>query len=188
MAFMRRWIGDHPEVFQAWVILVVWVAGTAALVSFGRPLLDAFFSSLFWVVIMGCSAYFTSRRLRRTASELEARGQVLAYIRYPNSLPGSLSGIWNRGIATLAPGKVEFQPAVYDTLEPTGRPTSFTVLAATQEPQKLGRQDSKYIGEPGFRSIKLTTANADIEVAATPASLHKILDVVTAQREPKDTP
>jgi hypothetical protein len=184
---MRRWIGEHPIAFQIWVLLVVWAAGIAALLSFGRPLLDAFLSSLFWVVVMGFSLYFTSRRLRRTASELEAHGQVLAYIRYPHSHPDSLSGIWNRGIATLAPGKLVFQPAVYDSLVPSGRATTFTVLAATHENQKLERQDSKYIGELGFRSITLTTDEADIEVAAAPASLQKVFDAVIARREPEDT-
>jgi hypothetical protein len=116
--------------------------GDCGVSEFGRPLLDAFFSSLFWVVIMGCSAHFTSGRLRRTASELEAHGQVLAYIRYPNSLPGSLSGIGNRGIATRAQGKWSFSPLF---------------------------------------------VKADIEVAATPASQQKILDLVVTPREPEDT-
>ncbi|MEV7135966.1 hypothetical protein AB0N24_24180 [Arthrobacter sp. NPDC093128] len=183
---MRRWISEHPNAFQAWALLVVWAVGIAALSIFGRTLEDAFFSSLFWVVVLGFSWYFTSRRLRRTASQLEAHGQVLAYIRYPHSLPGSLSGIWNRGIATLAPGKIEFQPAVYDTLEPSGRATSFTVLADSHELRKLGREDAKYIGELGFRPITLTTEKADIEVAAAPASLQKILDAVITPREPED--
>ena len=153
MACMRRWISEHPNAFQAFVLLVVWAAGTAALSIFGRTLEDAFFSSLFWVVVLGFSLHFTSRRLRRTASQLEAHGQVLVYIRYPHSRPGSLSGTWNRGIATVAPGKIEFQPAVYDTLEPSGRATSFAVLSSTRERRKLGREDSKYIGELGFRAI-----------------------------------
>ena len=40
------------------------------------------------------------RRTGRTQARLTENGQVHAYVRYPDSLPGSLSGIWNMGIAT----------------------------------------------------------------------------------------
>lgn len=45
--------------------------------------------------------HFDGRRQRKTAAKLEDRGGLLVYIRYPDSLPGSLSGIWNMGVATF---------------------------------------------------------------------------------------
>ncbi|MCU1553753.1 MAG: hypothetical protein JWM13_1239 [Arthrobacter sp.] len=71
--------------------------------------------------------YIQARSERKTAAKLENQGGILVYIRYPESLPGSLSGIWNMGVVTFVrAAAIKFQPAVYDTLEPSGRPTTFS--------------------------------------------------------------
>ncbi|MCB5275976.1 hypothetical protein BJG92_03531 [Arthrobacter sp. SO5] len=110
---------------------------------------------------------------------------MLVYIRYPDSRPGSLSGIWNMGVATFnGTAVMKFQPAVYDTLEPSGRPTIFTALAAAStEPGKIDRKGHRYITHQGFQFIRLTTDKGDIEVAARPESLRKILDVIRQAEE-----
>ncbi|SDK44621.1 hypothetical protein [Arthrobacter sp. ok362] len=131
--------------------------------------------------------FFQARREGKAAAKLDAQGGILVYVRYPDSRPGSLSGIWNMGVVTFDGTEgMKFQPAVYDTLEPSGRPTTFSGLAAViTEPRKIGQKDHKYITHQGFQAIRLTTDKEDIEVAARPTSLRRILDVIAGTPEPK---
>ena len=179
---MRKWGAEHPVLLAAIVLTLTGVAIFGAKLALGDPVDDAAFSAFFWLIVLGLSWFFTAKRLRNTADRLAERGQVLAYIRYPNSRPGSLSGIWNMGVATLAPGRIEFQPAVYDTLEPSGRATSLTVLGAAPEMRRITRQEKKYVSHPGFQVITLTTESGDVEVAAGPGTIQKIRDLVVPAR------
>jgi hypothetical protein len=76
------------------------------------------------------------------------------------------------GVATLAPETIHFQPSVYDTLEPSGRGTVLTGLEVTSLPRSLNRQDKKH--------VKLSSAAGPIEIAASPATLEKVREAVTA--------
>lgn len=80
------------------------------------------------------------------------------------------------GVASFAEtGELLFQPAVYDTLEPSGRPTTFSVLAAvSSEPRALDRTERRYVPQRGFQAIRLATGKGDIEVAALPETLKQI--------------
>lgn len=129
--------------------------------------------------------YIQARSERKTAAKLENQGGILVYIRYPESLPGSLSGIWNMGVVTFPPAAaIKFQPAVYDTLEPSGRPTTFSTLAAAStEPRKIDRKERKYLTHQGFQAMWLATDKGDIEVAARPESLRKIRDLIRQEEE-----
>ena len=74
---------------------------------------------------------------------------------------------------------MKFQPAVYETLEPSGGATTFAALApVSSEPRKIDRKDHKYVTHQGFRVIRLATDKGDVEVAAAPDSLRRILDVI----------
>ncbi|MCY1373675.1 hypothetical protein D9M69_609650 [compost metagenome] len=86
------------------------------------------------------------------------------------------------GVATLAQGRIEFQPAVYDTLEPSGRATSLTVLGAAPEMRRITRQEKKYVSQSGFQVITLTTESGDVEVAAGPGTIQRIRDLVVPAR------
>ena len=109
---------------------------------------------------------------------------MLVYVRYPNSLPGSLSGIWNMGVATYDGTAMKFQPAVYDTLEPSGRPTTFSAMApVSKEARTLDRKERRYVTQREFQAIRLATDKGDIEVAAGPESLRKILDMLRTDEE-----
>lgn len=179
---MRKWGAEHPVLLAAIVLTLTGVAIFSAKLALGDPVDDAAFSAFFWLIVFGLSWFFTSKRLRNTADRLAERGQVLAYIRYPNSRPGSLSGIWNMGVATLAPGRIEFQPAVYDTLEPSGRATSLTVLGAAPGMRRIARHEKKYVSHPGFQVMTLTTESGDVEVAAGSGTIQKIRDLVVPAR------
>lgn len=54
------------------------------------------------------------------------------------------------GIATPRVGRIDFQLAVYDTLEPSGRPTTLHVVDLSTERRKISGKEKKYIS--GFES------------------------------------
>ncbi|KUM33382.1 hypothetical protein AR539_15680 [Arthrobacter sp. EPSL27] len=162
------------------VLVAAWGAGSALFISWGRRPEDVFFNAAMWAVFLAGSWYFDARRQRKMEAKLETLGGMLVYVRYPDSLPGSLSGIWNMGVASLAgTGEMTFQPAVYDTLEPSGRPTTFSAMTAvSNEPRTLDRKDNKYVTQRGFQTIRLATDKGDIEVAALPETLRRIHDAI----------
>jgi hypothetical protein len=145
---------------------------------FARGLDQAIFGAVFYALLVGGSCYFTVKRLRKTAAKLEEHGQAVMFLRYPNSLPGSLSGIWDMGVATPAPGRIEFQPAVYDTLVPTGRSKSLTGLRVLSPPRQRDRTDSKQGIPAGFQVMALQSDRGVIEIAASPETLQKIQETL----------
>lgn len=146
---MRQWMQKHPRWTVALALLVEWSALTTVYRLFGEPMLDATVQAAIWTAISAVGWLFTWRQTRSTATRLEDNGQILSYIRYPDSRPGSLSSPWNMGIATPHPGRIDFQPAVYDTLEPSGRPTSLQVMDVSTERRPISGKEKKYIS--GFR-------------------------------------
>lgn len=144
---MGKWMAAHRRMVALVVLVAAWGAGSALFISWGHHPEDVLFNAGMWAVFLAGSWYFDALRQRNTASTLESRGGMLVYVRYPDSLPGSLSGIWNMGVATSAgTGGLAFQPAVYDTLEPSGRPTVFGALAVmSDEPRTLDRKERRYV-------------------------------------------
>jgi hypothetical protein len=177
---MGEWVAVRRRTVVLLVLVAAWGAGSFLFISWGRRPEDVFFNAAMWAVFLAGSWYFDARRQRKMEAKLEALGGMLVYVRYPDSLPGSLSGIWNMGVASFAgTGGLHFQPAVYDTLEPSGRPTMFSALAVVAaEPRTLDRKDSKYVTQRGFQAIRLSADKGDIEVAALPETLQKILDAI----------
>lgn len=182
---MRKWIAAHRRVLALVLLAFLWVGGIVLFVSLGHPLDQVLFNAALWAAFMAASWHFDARRQRKTAARLDSQGGMVVYVRYPDSLPGSLSGIWNMGVASFdqAAG-LKFQPAVYDTLEPSGRPTAFRLLGAGfSEPRKLRRKESRYVTHMGYQAISLTTDKGAIEVAGRPESLRKILDAAAGSSD-----
>lgn len=101
------------------------------------------------------------------------------FLRYPNSLPGSLSGIWQMGVATPAPGRIDFQPAVYDELIPSGRSRALTGLNVSPAPaRKADRHDNKQAVPLAYQIISMESDGGVIEIAASPDTLQKIQEAV----------
>lgn len=100
---------------------------TIGLLFSARGLVDALVSAFCNTLVYWLLAMFQIRNVRKTRQRLDEKGQFRAYVRYPDSLPGSLSGILNQGKATPGNGSVRFQAAVYDSLEPSGRPPELRV-------------------------------------------------------------
>ncbi|GLB68755.1 hypothetical protein AHIS1636_31970 [Arthrobacter mangrovi] len=179
---MKQWVRLHPRWATALALLVEWLILAVVFLLFGRPLLDASIESGMWTAASGIVWAFESRRSRRTAARLDEHGQVLAYVRYPDSRPGSLSGIWNMGIATPQVGWIDFQPAVYDTLEPSGRPMKIQVLEVRPERRAISGRERKYVSGLGNQAMTVVTETGRVEIAGDPDSLDKLADA--AKRRP----
>ncbi|WP_146033109.1 hypothetical protein [Arthrobacter sp. AFG20] len=175
---MKRWAAEHPFRVAAMAVVLGWGAVVAVDMIRGRPLEDALFNASFWMAAVAVIGYFTWKRSRKTADRLSQRGQILLYLRYPDARPGSLSGIWNMGVATLEQGRIEFQPAVYDTLEPSGRSTALTGIEALSVPRLLSRQDAKYVSQRLFQVVTFASDVGRIEIAASPGSFQTIRETV----------
>jgi hypothetical protein len=171
---MKDWVRAHP--YQALVLgyVLYYVLTTALWVSVGHPLEDALITAFMWTLSYGFVAYIGVRRRLKAKARLEEQGQVMAYVRYPDSPPGSLSSTWNQGIATPSAGSIHFQPAVYDTLEPSGRATTITVEDLLPERRKVTGKDRKYIQGYWLQAMTLVTENGKVEIAGSPESLDKL--------------
>jgi hypothetical protein len=178
---MRKWWRELSPVPRAAVVGAVVFAFYfgGQLLIFQDSLDSALFGALLYSLFLAGGTYFAEKRLRRTKARLDEHGQSLMFLRYPNSLPGSLSGVWQMGIATPAPGRIDFQPAVYDGLIPSGRTKALTRLSITDAPpRKTNRNDNKHGVPFGFQVVTLDSDGVVIEIAASPATLEKIHDAV----------
>lgn len=175
---MKLWAEEHRLRVAVTAVVLGWGAVVAVDMFRGRPLEDALVNASFWMAAVAMTGYFTWKRSRKTADRLSEHGQILLYLRYPDARPGSLSGIWNMGVATLEQGRIEFQPAVYDTLEPSGRGTALTGLEALSVPRRLSRQDAKYVSQRLFQVMTLASDGGRIEIAASPGSFQTIRETV----------
>lgn len=181
---MRKWIAAHHKTLALVLLIAAWGAGIALFVSLGHPLGEVLFNAALWAVFVAASWSIDARRQRKTAAKLDSQGGMLVYVRYPDSRPGSLSGIWNMGVASFETAGLKFQPAVYDTVEPSGRATTFRILGAESSgTRKIGRKESRYVTHVGYQAIRLTTDKGAIEVAGGPESLRKILNAATGSTE-----
>lgn len=179
---MKKWARRHPYLALTLGYVLIFVLATVVYLVFSsRDLVDALISAFMNTLIYWLLAIFQARTLRATKARLDERGQFRAYIRYPDSLPGSLSGIWNQGIATPGAEVIHFQPAMYDKLEPSGRSTVFQVQDLLPERRKPGGKERKYLPAYGFQVMTfLTVDGGRIELAAGPESLDRLTEVVLA--------
>ena len=175
---MKKWVKRHPYLALAFGYVLTFVITTGVWLLFSaRGLVDALVSAFFNTLVYWLLAIFQIRNLRKTKQRLDEEGQFRAYIRYPDALPGSLSGIWNQGIATPGDGRLRFQAAVYDSLEPSGRPTQFRVHEILPERLKISGRDRKYLPVYGYEAVVLLTGSGKVQLAASPESLDRLMEV-----------
>ena len=102
---MKQWVRRHPYLALAFGYVVFFVFTSAAWLVIGaRDLVDALLSGFIYSSIYGLFSLFQLRNVRKTKQRLDQNGQFRAFIRYPDSRPGSLSGIWNRALQPPTPG------------------------------------------------------------------------------------
>lgn len=176
---VKNWVRQHPYLALAlgYVLFFVVTAAIFLVVDPDDPV-DALFTAFFYTLVYWLLALFQIRNMRKTKQRLDEHGQFRVFIRYPDSLPGSLSGIWNQGIATPGAGSIRFQPAVYDNLEPSGRATDFTVQEVLPERRKVSGKERKYLPAYGFHAMTLLTNGGKVELAASPESLDRLAEVL----------
>lgn len=172
---LKNWMRQHPYLTLAFGYVFVYVLAVAAWLVFdASDPATVMFRTFTNTLVYWLFALFQVRNVRKTKQRLDAHGQFRAFIRYPDSRPGSLSGIWKQGIATPGAGSIRFQPAVYDKLEPSGRPTELNVHEILPERRKVSGKERKYMPVYGFQSVTLLTDEGKVELAASPESLDKL--------------
>ncbi|MFC8302475.1 hypothetical protein ACFUCV_02175 [Specibacter sp. NPDC057265] len=174
----------HRVVVACLCVLVVFLLQLSLLTVWHRTLGQAALHSAVWTGFMALWWFVPEGMRRRKERKLAAEGQFLAYIRYPQARPGSLESIWDQGILTPGLGSFQFQPALYDTLEPSGGARTFTVVEVSRELRELKRRDSAHIR---VRDCLATTVTTDLEVidlAAGAATLQKIIDQLAPPQQP----
>lgn len=107
---------------------------------------------------------------------LDEQGQFRAFIRYPDALPRSLSGIWNQGIATPGRGTLHFQPPYTTRWKRRGVRLRSKCGRVLPEHRKITGKDRKYMPVYGFRAVTLLTEGSRVELAASPESLDKFTE------------
>lgn len=185
---MKEWLRVHPYQALAVGYVLFFALGTGIWLAAGRDLKAALVMAFTWTLFYLLIALTQIRRRRKATASLEDHGQTMVYLRYPDSRPGSLSSIWNQGIATpsagpspsptLSPSSIHFQPALYDTLEPAGRATTIAIQGFSPERRNLTGKDRKYIPDYGLQAMRFTTDDGTIEIAAQPETLDKLLSAL----------
>ena len=82
------------------------------------------------------------------------------------------------GIAMPSAGWIDFQPAVYDTLEPSRRPEKIKVLDMCPGRRRISGSKRKYIGGLGIQAMSLVTEKGIVEIAGRPESLDRLVVAV----------
>ena len=169
---MRTWARQHPYLAGFIQYVLVFVVGTAAWLGFhATDPGGAVFSGVWYLAVYCLITVVYLRKTREQTRRFSEHGQMRAFIRYPDSLPGSLSGIWNPGIVTPAKGALRFQPAVSEDLEPYGRYTDFRVREVSERWTITGK-NRKYLPSAfGYEAVTLATDKGRVELAASPESL-----------------
>jgi len=176
---MRKWGEMHPALRAVLVGVVAFAAIVAAGLILGGDLDDAVANAVFYALMIGGGVFFLTRFPTDTA-KLDEPGRFIIFLRFPDSSPGSLSSIWQVGVASPSPGRIDFQPTVHDQLIPTGRSKAFTGLRAMESlPRKANRHDNKQEVPLDFQVITLNSDGGVIEIAATPATLQNLQRVVS---------
>ncbi|TQJ61011.1 hypothetical protein FBY30_3298 [Arthrobacter sp. SLBN-83] len=176
---MRKWGEMHPALRAVLVGVVAFAAIVAAGLILGGDLDDAVANAVFYALMIGGGVFFLTRFPTDTA-KLDEPGRFIIFLRFPDSSPGSLSSIWQVGVASPSPGRIDFQPTVHDQLIPTGRSKAFTGLRAMKSlPRKANRHDNKQEVPLDFQVITLNSDGGVIEIAATPATLQNLQRVVS---------
>ncbi|UKA53540.1 hypothetical protein LFT45_17745 [Arthrobacter sp. FW305-BF8] len=178
---MREWAAEHPVLNAVLVGVAGGILWSGVSLIVGGTIGMAAANGVFYGLALGAMTYFAQKRFRKTDARLDEQGKSLVFLRYPNARPRSLSTIWQMGIAGAGPGRIDFQPSVYEDLVPTGRSKALTGLSAMSSPRIVDRDDIKQGVPAGFHMVTLESDQGVLDVAAVPATLQKIQDAVLSE-------
>jgi hypothetical protein len=97
MTGMKKWMAAHRKIVALAVLACVWTAVVTLWVSLGHPLGQTLFNA----ALLAALWHLAKRRGRDNEARVDEHGGIIVYIRYPHARPGSLSGIWELGVATF---------------------------------------------------------------------------------------
>jgi len=157
------------------VCAVILVAGVIA----GNPLEDAVANAVFYGLAFGGVLFFRSQSFRASAGRPHKDGRMPVYLRYPNALPGSLHAHWEIGVAALGPGRIDFQPAMYDESIQSGHSKALSALSILSPPRPAHHIDTRQGVPHEFQIIALQSRAGVIEIAASPESVQAIQDSIS---------
>ncbi|MDQ0768898.1 hypothetical protein QF031_001647 [Pseudarthrobacter defluvii] len=172
---MRKWGELHPALRAVLVGVVAWAVILAIGLIVGASLEDAIANAVFYALMIGGGLFFLTKRFPTSTATLDDQDKSVMFLRFPHSPPGSLSSSWQRGIASPGPGRIDFQPALYEQLVPSGRSKALTGLRATDSPpRKANHHDHQQDVPLDFLVVVMESDGGVIEIAASPATLRKI--------------
>lgn len=176
---MRKWGEIHPALRAVLVGVVAFAITLAVGLIVEGSLEDAAANAVFYALVVGGGVFFMTKRFTAAAEKLDQRGDLVVFLRFPDSAPGSLSSIWQMGIASPGTHRIDFQPIVDDRLVPNGRSKALTGLGAADLPmRRASRHDFEQDVPLGFQIITLDSDGGVIEIAASPATRQKIQHAV----------
>lgn len=176
---MRKWGEIHPALRAVLVGAVACAVILVASLFAGQSLEDAMANAIFYGLMIGGGVFFMTKRFQTAAERLDEHGDLVVFLRFPRSSPGSLSSVWRMGIAVPGAQRIEFQPIVDDSLTPSGRGMTFTGVGLADIPvRKADRHDNQQDVPFDFRIITLDSDGGVVEIAAGPATLQKIQDAI----------
>ncbi|MDQ1053097.1 hypothetical protein QE394_001025 [Arthrobacter sp. SORGH_AS 212] len=179
----RDWVGGHPILHAVLVGIATGFLWLGVSLILGRNAGFAAINGIFYGLAVAAMTLFAQRRFRKTDARLDERGQALMFLRYPDARPGSLSTIWQMGIADPAPGRIDFQPAVYEDLVPTGRSKALTGIGSISAPRYAHREDNRHDVPPGFQVVSAESDGGLIEIAARPKTLQRIREAIESSAQ-----
>lgn len=178
---MRKWGEMHPALRAVLVGVVACAVILAAGLILGGNLEDAVANAAFYALMIGGGVFFMTTRFPTDAAKPVEPGKVVIFLRFPDTSPGSLSSIWQMGIASPGPGRIDFQPTVRGELIASGRSKALTGLRATEfPPRKANHHDGQQEVPLDFQIISLNSDGGVVEIAASPATLQNLQRVVSA--------
>jgi len=179
---MRKWGEMHLALRAVLVGAVACAVILAASLIAGQSLDDAAANAIFYAMMIGGVVFFMTKRFQTAAERLDEHGDLVVFLRFPQSSPGSLNSVWRMGIAVPGAERIEFQPIVDDTLTPSGRGRTLTGVGVVDVPvRKANRHDNQQDVPLDFRIITLGSDGGVIEIAGGPATLQKIEHAIESE-------
>lgn len=173
---MREWFWRHRLVSVLAAVVLANVAGLAVYRASGTPWPIALFNTVINVLLFAGVTYFYWRQDRNRRDALNKQG-TLVYLRYPGAPEGSLQDRWAGGTAAVQARQILFQEIMSGTDAPLGQPAKLEVLGSAGPPRPPSRGGSHLL-PPGLRVLTLTLHQGTVEIAADPADLARLEQLV----------
>lgn len=176
---MRKWGGMHPALRAVFVGVVACAVILAVGLFAGASPDDAISNAVFYALLIGGGLFFMTSQFPAAGPTLNGRRKRVIFLRFRDSPPGSLGSIWQMGIASAGPSRIDFQPTTERSLIPSGRSRAFTGLGTTGVPaRKASRHDHQQDVPLDFWIIIMDSDSGVIEIAAQRDTLQQIQHAV----------